>query len=135
MKLTVEATSAELDELVAHFRHRAGLDTLIHVTEGIANRLHAMETKMAEIDDKLAANAAALADLTSAVDSVVADLSTEHQQLLDAMAALAAAVAAGQAPTAEQLAAVQASTDNIGALAGRLRQVVADTPDPNAPTP
>jgi len=90
-----------------------------------------MEAKLAEIDDKLAAMTAAVTDLSTAVDSIVSDLTAEHQQLVDALAALAA----GSAVTPEQLAAMQASTDAIGAMAGRLRQAVIDTPDPTVPPP
>ena len=86
---------------------------------------------MAEIDDKLAAMTAAITDLTTAVDGIVTDLTTEHQQLVDALAALAA----GSAVTPEQLASMQASTDAIGTMAGRLRQAVLDTPDPTVPPP
>lgn len=90
-----------------------------------------LEAKLAEIDDKLAAQSAAIADLTTAVDGIVSDLTTEHQQLVDALAA----IAAGTSVTPEQLASMQASTDAIGAMAGRLRQAVIDTPDPTAPPP
>ena len=85
-----------------------------------------MEAKLAEIDDKLAAMTAAVTDLSTAVDSIVSDLTAEHQQLLDAIAA----IGTGGTVTPEQMAALQSATDAIGVQAGRLRQAVSDTPNP-----
>jgi len=85
-----------------------------------------MEAKLAEIDDKLAAMTAAVTDLSTAVDSIVSDLTAEHQQLLDAIAA----IGTGGTVTPEQMAALQSATDAIGVQAGRLRQAVTDTPNP-----
>lgn len=91
-----------------------------------------MEAKLAEIDDKLAAMTSAVADLTQAVGEIETDLRAEHQQLLDAIAQIGSG---GGAVSPEQLAAVQSATDAVGALAGRLRQAVADTPDPRTQQP
>lgn len=117
-----------------HIHARDVVEVINALISAINRGTHAtqhMEAKLAEIDDKLAAQSVAIADLTSAVEGIVADLTTEHQQLVDALAALAA----GTAATPEQLASMQASTDAIGAMAGRLRQAVIDTPDPTVPPP
>lgn len=98
--------------------------------------LQTLENSMGQLEDAIAAQSAAITDLTTAVSGVEADLTAEHSALVDALAALKAAADAGSV-TPAQVAAVQTGTDAVGALAARLRQVVADTPppvvDPGAP--